>query len=135
MTAPLYMLDTNIVSDLIRNPAGKAAHRIMSVGDKALCTSIVVAGELRYGCARKSSPKLTRKVDEILSVIPVLPFDVPADADYGRIRCELEQAGLSIGGNDLLIAAHAMVLGLTLVTANTREFSRVSGLRVENWLE
>ena len=129
------MLDTNIISDLIRNPKGKAARCIASVGDEALCTSIIIAGELRYGCAKKASPKLLQKVEEILSVIPVLPFDVPADTEYGEIRSELEQAGQTIGQNDLLIAAHASVLGLTLATANTRAFCRVSGLRVENWLE
>jgi tRNA(fMet)-specific endonuclease VapC len=70
----------------------------------------------------------------VLETIPVLPLDTPADAEYGGIRAELEAAGQIIGANDLLIAAHAQALGLTLVTDNTREFDRVRGLKVENWL-
>ena len=130
-----YLLDTNIISDVIRNPDGPAARRIEQVGPKAICTSIVVASELRYGCAKKGSPKLLSRVEAILETIPVLPLDIPADAEYGGIRAELETAGQSIGMNDLLIAAHAHALKLTLVTDNTREFSRVRGLKVENWLE
>jgi len=128
------MLDTTIISDLIRNPGGKAAQHLASVGDRAVCTSVIVAGELRYGCAKKASPRLLQRVDDVLDAKPVLPFDVPADVEYGGIRCELELTGQSIGGNGLLIAAHARALGLILVTANTREFFRVSDLQVENWL-
>ena len=130
-----YLLDTNIISGLIRNPSGSVAQRIEQAGAKAVCTSIVVASELRYGCAKKGSPKLLARVEELLRVIPVLPLDMPADADYGRIRAELETVGQPIGANDLLIAAHALALGMTLVTDNTREFGRVRGLKVENWLE
>ena len=125
-----YLLDTNILSDLIRNPFGPVAQRIEAVGAKAVCTSIIVAAELRYGCAKKGSPR----VEDILATIPVLPLEVPADADYGRQRAQLEASGQPIGGNDLLIAAHALALGLTLVTHNTREFSRIVGLQVEDWL-
>jgi tRNA(fMet)-specific endonuclease VapC len=127
------MLDTNIVSDLIRNPAGRAAERVRAIGD-AVCVSIIVAAELRYGCAKKGSPQLTRRVEDLLAEVPVLPFDVPADVEYGEIRAELEAAGLPIGSNDLLIAAHARTLGATMVTANVAEFQRVRGLKVENWL-
>jgi tRNA(fMet)-specific endonuclease VapC len=130
-----YLLDTNIISDVIRNPDGPAARRIEQVGSKALFTSIIVAAELRYGCAKKGSPKLLARVEGILETIPVLPLDIPADAEYGDIRAELEAAGQPIGMNDLLIAAHANALGLTLVTDNAREFSRIRGLNVENWLE
>lgn len=129
-----YLLDTNILSDLIRNPAGAAAGRIRQVGEDAVCTSIVVAAELRYGTAKKGSARLLRRVEDLLADLPVLPLDVPADAEYGGIRAELEAAGQPIGGNDLLIAAHAYALGLTLVTANEREFRRVRGLKLENWL-
>ena len=130
-----YLLDTNIISDVIRNPDGPAARRIEQVGPKEIFTSIIVAAELRYGCAKKGSLKLVAKVEGILETIPVLPLDIPADAEYGGIRAELETAGQSIGMNDLLIATHAQTLGLTLVTDNTREFSRIRGLNVENWLE
>lgn len=131
----LYLLDTNILSDLIKNPSGHAAHHIRAVGEATICTSIVVAAELRYGCARKGSPALTKKVEDLLGAIRVLPIDVPVDREYGRIRAELEAAGRSIGPNDLLIAAHACALGATMVTANLDEFARVAGLRVENWLQ
>ena len=129
-----YLLDTDIISDVIRSPDGPAARRIEQVGPKAIFTSIIVAAELRYGCAKKGSPRLLAKVEDVLATIPVLALDIPADAGYGGIRGELEAAGQPIGMNDLLIAAHAHVLGLTLVTDNTREFSRIRGLKVENWL-
>lgn len=129
------MLDTNIISDIIRNPLGLAARRIEQVGPKEICTSIVVAAELRYGCVKKGSAKLSARVESVLQTIPVLPLDVPADAEYGGIRAELEAAGQTIGLNDLLLAAHAHALDMTLVTDNTREFNRIRGLRVENWLE
>ena len=129
-----YMLDTNIISDLIRNPQGKAAARIAKVGEGNVCTSIIVAAELRYGCEKSGSKRLLDAVEDLLSEIEVLPFDVPADADYGAIRARLEAAGTPIGGNDLLIAAHARATGTTIVTANSSEFKRVRGLKVENWL-
>jgi tRNA(fMet)-specific endonuclease VapC len=128
------MLDTNIISDLIRNPQGRAAKRIARVGEDNICTSIIVAAELRYGCAKSSSKRLLKAVDDLLGEIHVLPFEVPADAEYGGIRSELETAGKPIGGNDLLIAAHAYATGATIVTANTDEFKRIRGLNVENWL-
>mgnify|MGYP004716813735 CR=1 FL=1 len=130
-----YLLDTNIISDLIRNPTGLAACRIAKENPKTLFTSVIVAAELRYGCAKKGSPRLLERVESILHIIPVLPLDVPADGEYGGIRAELEATGQPIGLNDLLIAAHAYTLKLTLVTDNTREFCRVRGLEVENWLE
>ena len=130
-----YLLDTNIISDVIRSPDGPAARHIENVGPKAIVTSIIVAAELRYGCAKKGSAKLRARVEGILATIPVMPLEHPADSAYGRMRAELESAGRTIGMNDLLIAAHARALGLTLVTDNTREFSRIRGLKVENWLE
>lgn len=129
-----YLLDTNIISDLIRNPQGKAARRIARVGEDSICTSIIVAAELRYGCAKSGSARLRRAVDDLLGEIEVLPFESPADADYGDIRASLESAGTPIGSNDLLIAAHARALGATVVTANGDEFKRVRGMKVENWL-
>ncbi len=129
-----YMLDTNIISDLIRNPQGKAARRIAKVGEDNICTSIIVAAELRYGCAKSGSARLLKAVEGLLGEIEVLPFDVPADAEYGAIRATLEAAGQPIGGNDLLIAAHACATGATIVTANADEFKRIRGLKVENWV-
>jgi tRNA(fMet)-specific endonuclease VapC len=128
------MLDTNIISDLIKHPQGKAAKRIARVGETNICTSIIVAAELRYGCAKRGSTRLLRAVENLLGEIPVLPFDVPADTEYGGIRAELEAAGRPIGANDFLIAAHAFATGATIVTANIEEFKRIRGLKVENWL-
>ena len=129
-----YMLDTNIISDLVRNPQGKTAKRIAKAGEDNICTSIIVAAELRYGCAKSGSERLLKAVEELLAEIDVLPFDVPADTEYGGIRAELEAAGKPIGANDLLIAAHAGSIGATIVTANTDEFKRIRGLKVDNWL-
>ena len=129
-----YMLDTNILSDLIRNPQGKAARRIAKAGEDNVCTSIIVAAELRYGCEKSGSTKLCKAVEDLLGEIAVLPFEAPADADYGAIRTQLEAAGTPIGGNDLLIAAHARALGAIIVTANVGEFRRARDVKVENWL-
>lgn len=128
------MLDTNIVSELARNPRGVVARRIAEVGPDAICVSIITASELRYGCAKKGSPKLLAQIEAILGSLAVLPLDVPADAAYGDIRAELEAAGKPIGPNDLFIAAHAFALGAVLVTANMGEFTRIRALQVENWL-
>jgi tRNA(fMet)-specific endonuclease VapC len=130
----LYMLDTNIVSELARSPHGAVATRIAQVGSDAICVSIITAAELRYGCAKKGSPRLLAQIEAILGSVSVLALDVPADTEYGGIRAELESAGKPIGPNDLFIAAHAYALGATLVTANIGEFSRVRALKVENWL-
>ena len=130
-----YLLDTNIVSSLIRDPHGRIAHRIKLIGEPNVCTSIIVAAELRYGTTKKASPRLTELIDAVLGAIEILPFDSPADELYGSIRTRLELAGTPIGGNDLLIAAQALALDLTLVTDNDKEFRRIDRLRVENWLK
>lgn len=134
MSRSRYMLDTNIISDLVRSPQGRIFDRIATLGSDTMCISIITAAELRYGCAKKGSPRLLAQVETILGSIEILPFDVPADAEYGGIRAELEAAGKPIGPNDLLIAAHAYAAGAILVTANVGEFERVRGLHVENWL-
>ncbi|MBL8225078.1 MAG: type II toxin-antitoxin system VapC family toxin [Chromatiales bacterium] len=129
-----YLLDTNIVSALIRDPQGAAAARIAAVGEDTICTSIVVAAELRFGAVKSGSRALKQRVDVILSALEVVPLEPPADEHYGEIRQHLARQGTPIGANDLLIAAHARSLDLALVTANVREFARVPGLRVEDWL-
>ena len=129
-----YLLDTNIISDLVRNPHGRVAQRIRKVGEARICTSIIVAAELRYGSAKKGSARLSAQLEAILSVLEILPFDIPADKTYGLLRARLEQSGKPIGANDLLIAAQALSLNHVLVTGNEREFARVEGLRCENWL-
>jgi tRNA(fMet)-specific endonuclease VapC len=129
-----YLLDTNIVSDLVRNPQGKVAQQIRKVGEAQVCTSIIVAAELRYGAAKKGSPRLSSQLEAVLGAIEVLPFETPADAAYGLLRTRLEQAGRPIGANDLLIAAQALALGYTIITDNEKEFAHVEDLRRENWL-
>ena len=128
-----YLLDTNIVSDLIRHPQGRVAQHIRKVGEAQVCTSIIVAAELRYGGTEKGS-QLTAQLEAVLGALDVVPFEAPADAVYGLIRTRLEQAGTPIGGNDLLIAAQAIVLRYTIVTDNEGEFGRIEGLPRENWL-
>ena len=129
-----YLLDTNIVSDLIRNPQGRIADHIRRVGETQVCTSIIVAAELRYGAAKRRSARLTGQLEAVLGGLAVLPLEAPADAAYGALRARLEQAGTPIGGNDLLIAAQAVSLGSIVVTDNEREFARIPGLKRENWL-
>lgn len=129
-----YLLDTNIVSDLMRNPEGRVPPHIARVGEGAIALSIVTAAELRYGAARSRSPRLQSRVAAILRLLPILPLEPPADAVYATLRTALEAAGTPIGPNDLLIAAQSLALGATLVTANLREFQRVPGLPLENWL-
>ena len=129
-----YLLDTNIVSDLVRNPQGRVAQQVGLVGDKQVCTSIVVAAELRYGATKKGSTRLSAQLDAILGLLEVLPLESPLDDVYGRVRTVLERAGQPVGGNDLLIASQALMLGYTVVTNNEREFRRIEGLQVVNWL-
>lgn len=135
MTSSLrYMLDTNIVSAVVKQPAGALAQRLAGMPRDAFGISVVVAAELRYGVQRKGSPALAQRVAAVLEGIDVIPMEEPVDAHYGEIRSTLEQAGVPIGHNDLFIAAHARALDVVLVTGNQREFARVPGLRVENWL-
>jgi tRNA(fMet)-specific endonuclease VapC len=129
-----YLLDTNILSSLIKEPQGPATKRLAQLDAEAICTSIVVACELRYGAAKRGSPILTQRVEALLDSIAVQPLDALADRHYAEIRADLERQGTAIGGNDLLIAAHSRALDLTLVTHNMREFKRVHGLRLEDWL-
>lgn len=134
MAERAWMLGTNTLSDLIRNPRGPLFERLRGTEPDAVCTSIVVACELRFGARRKGSDTLTRRVEQLLASLAVLPMDRPADQHYADIRAALERAGTPIGSHDLFIAAHARACGLTLVTHKLREFQRVQGLRVEDWL-
>jgi tRNA(fMet)-specific endonuclease VapC len=129
-----FLLDTNILSDLVRNPQGRVAARIAEVGDDAICTSIIVAAELRFGAAKKGSERLTTQLERILAAIDIQPFEAPADVAYGRLRAQLEAAGAPVGSNDMLIAAQAFATDCAVVTDNEREFTKVVGLKVENWL-
>ncbi len=135
--ASRYLLDTNILSDLMRNPGGEVAHKIslLATEDREmLSTSVIVACELRFGAAKKRSALLEERVQQLLDNLIVLALEPEVDEHYGRLRAELEQKGTPISANDMLIAAHALFLDAVLVTDNIREFRRVKRLRVENWL-
>lgn len=135
MSTPLrYLLDTNILSDLVRQPQGLIKNRIEAAGEETICTSIIVAAELRYGAEKSGSGQLADRVDLILSAIEILPLQTPVDREYAKLRHYLARQGTLIGPNDMLIAANALEAGLTVITANIGEFSRIPGLQVENWL-
>lgn len=129
-----YLLDTNMVSDLVRHPRGSVTANIIRVGVANVCTSIIVAAELRFGATKKGSPSLSAQLNAVLAPLEILALEPPVDEAYGHIRADLERRGELIGPNDLMIAAQALALGYTLVTDNESEFRRVAGLVVENWL-
>ena len=132
----MYMLDTNICIYLIKNnpPHVRAYFEDLQPGD-ILLSSIVLA-ELMYGISKSRHRKHNLAALEMfLMPLEIMSFDMPAAQKYGDIRADLERSGQIIGGNDLLIAAHALSLGATLVTNSVKEFSRVSGLHLENWAD
>lgn len=128
-----FLLDTNILSQLIRDPGGPVARRIAVSGEGNVFTSVVVACELRFGARKRGSPTLIDRVDHLLQSLEVAPLDSGVDRRYAEIRHSLESQGMPIGANDLLIAAHAVDENAVLVTDNVIEFRRVPGLQVENW--
>lgn len=130
----MFLLDTNVLSALVRDPQGAVAEHIARVGETNVCTSIVVAAELRYGAAKRGSARLTQQLDVILTAMDVVPFESPMDRVYADVRTALEQRGRPIGGNDLIIAAQALALDAVLVTDNVKEFEQVPGLKIENWV-
>ncbi len=132
--ARLYLLDTNILSHLVRQPQGRVAERIVDVGEANVLTSVIVACELRYGAAKRGSRKLTRQIEAILGALTIRPLESDVERVYASIRVTLERKGTPIGAHDLLIAAHARALDAVCVTDNVAEFKRVPALRVENWL-
>ena len=130
----MFLLDTNVLSALVREPQGTVAARIALAGEANICTSIGVAAELRYGAAKRGSARLAQQLDTILGALDIVPFESPMDRVYADLRNTLEQRGRPIGGNDLIIAAQALALDATLVTDNVKEFEQVPGLKVENWV-
>ena len=129
-----YLLDTNLVSDMMRHPTGAVFQKISEVGEASICTSVVVVCELRFGVKKRGSKQLAQRLEDILRLLPIISLASPVEEYYANARTHLEKSGTPIGPNDLLIAAHALSRGLTVVTANVREFSLVPGLKVENWL-
>lgn len=134
----MYLLDTNIVSYFLRGASPTLNQRILDSAPESLAISIISAGELRYGLSRlppsRRAAQLAQQLDALLTAVAVLALPAEAAQHYGTARSLLEAAGTPIGGNDLWIAAHALAQDLTLVTHNTREFERVPGLKLENWV-
>lgn len=137
MSTPLYLLDTNIISHMMVDGAGIAARQAESViaanPSVQMCTSVVVHGELAFGLAKRPSARLKKALDVQLENLLVLPLDEATVPHYAHLRATLEADGQPMGANDLLIAAHALALGATLVSADTA-FERIPGLKLENWL-
>jgi tRNA(fMet)-specific endonuclease VapC len=129
-----YLLDTSILSHLVRQPQGVVATRIADVGEANVLTSVIVACELRFGAAKRGSRRLTRQVEAILGAMTIRPLESDVERIYASIRVALEKKGTPIGAHDMLIAAHARAIDAVCVTDNVGEFKRVPGLKVENWL-
>jgi tRNA(fMet)-specific endonuclease VapC len=129
-----YMLDTNAVSELVADPKGRVACKIAEVGMDNVAISVVVSAEIEFGLEQKLSERLTTRMRRLLGTMQILPLKAPADRHYGVLRAGFKKQGRPIGPNDLFIAAHALAIDATLVTANVGEFSRVPGLKIENWL-
>ena len=132
--AGLYLLDTNIISHLVRQPQGPVAEHIADVGETNVLTSVIVACELRYGAAKRGSRRLTRQVEAVLSAMTIRPLESDIERVYASIRVALERKGTPIGAHDMLIAAHARAIEAVCVTDNIAEFKRVPALKVQNWL-
>ena len=136
-----YLLDTNTISHMMKNPQGIVAQRMQQITEKAIfnnnpapiCTNVIVQGELLFGLAKNPSNRLLAAYATTMKYIPVLSLEPAVAQHYSQIRQALTLAGTPIGPNDTFIAAHALALGYTLVTDNEDEFRRVVGLKVENW--
>ncbi len=129
-----YMLDTNMVIYTIKNRPEKV-REAFTLHEGQMCISSVTLGELIYGAEKSSQVERNLSVIEGLAArLEVMPFDEKAAAHFGQVRAELAKAGKSIGPYDLMIAGHARALGLVLITNNLKEFERVPGLRLDNWI-
>ena len=129
-----YMLDTNMIAYARNRKPACVLERLLQHDPSEIVISSITMAELEYGVYNSSKPRQNRTaLLMFLSGITVLPFDTAASLEYGQIRYHLKLSGSIIGGNDMLIAAHAISQNLTLVTHNTREFSRVKNLRLEDW--
>ena len=131
----MWLLDTNICLHLIRGKPPRVLDRLREVDIHTIAVSSITVAELQYGVAKSARPEQNAlALGAFLAPLGVEPFDDAAAAHYGPVRAELERAGTPVGSLDLLIAAHALALGRTVITNNIREFARVTGLKVENWV-
>jgi tRNA(fMet)-specific endonuclease VapC len=129
-----FLLDTNACIDYFTGRYPRVVTRLQNSSPEDLFLSVVVVAELRYGADHSARRRANHsRIDALIEEIEPLDFDLRAAATYGRVRAQLEAGGTPIGPNDMLIAAHALSRGLTVVTDNTTEFRRVKGLKVENW--
>ena len=130
----MYMLDTDAIIMAVRHPDWPIHERIKKHLGKDLCISSVSYGELEYGICKSSQPERNRiAITQMLLGIPILSFDAKAAEHFGNIFADLECKHQRIGDRDMMIAGHARSLGCTLITNNTKEFSRVEGLRYTDW--
>jgi tRNA(fMet)-specific endonuclease VapC len=130
------MLDTNVCVDLIRGEAPRLFRRLRRMKVDEVGMSSITLAELQYGVAKSSDPARHEDLlTQFCAPLAIMPFDSSAAETYGKVRTDLELAGTPIGPLDTLIAAHALALDVTLVTSNQREFARVKGLRMENWVQ
>lgn len=130
-----YLLDTNICIYIAKQKPSSVLHKFeeLSIGEVGIST--ITYGELIYGAQKSQHPKKTlHTLEELISIIPSIPISTEVGRCYGEIRSKLEKQGKPIGNNDLWIAAHAIVLELTLVTNNVKEFERIQPLKIENWV-
>lgn len=131
---PAFLLDTDTVSYVLRGH-GPAASRLTAHSPSEVCISALTVGELRYGAERRRSRRLHKIIDVFIASVEVAPFDAACCAAYGRVQAALESKGTPIGTLDTLIASHALALNLTLVSNNSKHFSKVRGLKLANWTE
>lgn len=129
----LYLLDTDICIYVINERPAQVLAQFLAHEDEGIGISAVTAAELHYGVSKSGSQRNRRALDGFLAPLTLFEFDAAAARAYGEVRAGLEKKGVPIGPLDTQIAAHAVALGLVLVTNNVREFRRVPGLRVENW--
>jgi tRNA(fMet)-specific endonuclease VapC len=130
----MYLLDTNICVYVIRKRPESVYRRLSNIGERGVAISVVTAFELEVGALRSQGKQYSEAVRLLIAELPVLPLEDSARTAYGQLRTTLERRGEVIGAYDMLIAAHALTLNATLVTNNEKEFNRVKGLKVENWV-
>jgi tRNA(fMet)-specific endonuclease VapC len=134
----LYLLDTNTVSYFLRDHSPALSSRLLNTAPEALAISVITVGELRFGVQRlgvgRRAAALSQRLEQIIESFAILPLPAQAGEHYAATRAHLEANGTPIGGNDLWIAAHALASDMTIITNNLREFQRVPGLRVEDWV-
>jgi len=131
----LYILDTDTCSYIIKDNNENIKHNLIVRRGSSICTSAITRAELMFGVAKKRSEKITSKVKDFLRMIDVIPFDSSAADVYATLRRDLESSGDIIGNMDLLIASCAIANNAILVTNNTKHFSKIDNLEVQNWLQ